>query len=368
MQILILPGQSGIWCRICRIDGSEKRKWRSRIVERNAKFDNLKLVLIYCVILGHLGNRYASKSGTLAVMQLWIYLFHMPAFVYISGLFSKRSIREGRWDKAVSYLLLYLFMEMLPVIKAVIAGGTFSVSVDLLHESGIAWYALGMMEWYAVTILARKVKPAYVLTLSLFLALAAGYISQIGSFLALKRGIVFFPIFYLGYLTDPDRILSWTKKPGVKIAAVMLLLVSLVLCFWKFELLSPWRLLFRAKSDYAAIETTLSARWGWLWRLLFYVISMALTGAWIAVVPAKKFFFSSLGAKTLPVYVFHQHLIKAFLAIPICKGFMKSPCLSPKCLLLALLVLLVSALPIFEIPLRYLMKIPHADRNDQKKS
>ena len=327
-------------------------------MERDAKFDNLKLFLIFCVIMGHLGNRFASKSDMIASAQLWIYLFHMPAFVYVSGLFSKRSIDGAKWEKAAAYLFLYLFMELLPIAKGILLGGVDSLSVDFLHENGVAWYALGMMEWFIIAILVRRVHPAYVLTISLCLSLAAGYLSQIGAFLSLKRGIVFFPIFYLGYLTDVKKLTQWSRKLPVRIVAVVLLLVSLAACFAFLDTLSPWRLLFRAKSDYSAIQTAISVRWGWLWRILFYLISMALTGALIAVMPSKKFFFSILGAKTLPIYVFHQHLIRVFLAIPVCKQFMASPYLSVKCLIFAPLILVLSALPIFEIPLKYLMSIP----------
>ncbi len=310
------------------------------------------------MILGHLGNRYASKSDAVAVLQLWVYLFHMPAFVYVSGLFSKKTIDGARWDKAVAYLLLYLFMKSIPVLKGILFGGISSVSVNLLYENGIPWYALASFEWFVIAILARRIHPAYVLAVSGFLSIVVGYFSQVGTFFTLKRGIVFFPIFYLGYLTDQKKLSEWAKKPAIRIAAAVVLILSVAVCFWKLDILSPWRLLFRAKSDYAAIKTSVSIRWGWLWRIIFYFVSMLLTGALIAVTPSKKLFFSSLGAKTLPVYVFHQHLIMAMVKIPFIKSFMQQPHLGVKTVLFGIVILLVSALPIFEIPLKYLMKMP----------
>lgn len=327
-------------------------------MERDARYDNLKLFLIYCVILGHLGNRYASKSDTVAALQLWVYLFHMPAFIYIAGLFSKRTVNEARWDKAVSYLILYFFMKSIPVIKGLIFGNIGSVSVNLINVTSVAWFALAMFEWYIIAILIRRVHPAYVLTLSICFSIVSGYFSQIGSFMTLKRAIVFFPIFYLGYLTDQKKLTVWAEKPEIRIIAAAILVLSFVICFWKLDLLSHWRLLFRAKADYSAIKTSLSIRSGWLWRITFYVVSMLLTGSLIAISPSRKFFFSSLGAKTLPVYVFHQHLISLILKISVFKNLMKNPYLGIKCLLFAALILLLSSLPIFDIPLRYLMNIP----------
>ena len=54
------------------------------------KWDNYKLFLIICVVLGHIGNYYAASSPLLAKAQFWVYLFHMPAFIFVSGLFSKK--------------------------------------------------------------------------------------------------------------------------------------------------------------------------------------------------------------------------------------------------------------------------------------
>ena len=54
---------------------------------RNYYWDNLKGILIIFVLIGHFIQPYAQLGG------LWctIYLFHMPAFVFVTGFFSKRS-------------------------------------------------------------------------------------------------------------------------------------------------------------------------------------------------------------------------------------------------------------------------------------
>ncbi len=327
-------------------------------MERDAKYDNLKLFLIYLVILGHLGNHYATRDQVIAVTQLWVYLFHMPAFVFIAGLFSKNTIDGARWNKVLPYLFLYLFMEIIPIIIGLLFGGIESVSVDIVHETGVAWFALGMLEWNAAAVLFRRVHPAYVLVISFVLSIAAGYLPQIGSFLSLERGIVFFPIFYMGYLTDFQRLADFTKKPAVRITGAILLVLAVIVCINYFDVLSPWRLLFQAKTDFSEIETPFSIRWGWTWRIAFYLISMLLTLAIVSVMPSKKFFFSSLGAKTLPVYVFHKYLIMGFQAIPGTKRFMRYDYVGAKCYVLGLVILLIAVLPIFEIPMKYLMQIP----------
>lgn len=61
--------------------------------ERNYLFDNLKFLLIVLVVFGH-SLEEISLAQDYAIIRAWIYSFHMPAFVFISGYFSK-SVRRG---------------------------------------------------------------------------------------------------------------------------------------------------------------------------------------------------------------------------------------------------------------------------------
>lgn len=57
--------------------------------KRIALWDNLKLFLIFLVVLGHLSFDYFDSSQMFRTISMVIYTFHMPAFVFISGLFVK---------------------------------------------------------------------------------------------------------------------------------------------------------------------------------------------------------------------------------------------------------------------------------------
>ena len=58
-------------------------------------FDNLKGILIFLVVFGHF---ILPVNNTLVVSAIFefIYLFHMPLFVFITGLFAKSAVRNGR--------------------------------------------------------------------------------------------------------------------------------------------------------------------------------------------------------------------------------------------------------------------------------
>lgn len=55
---------------------------------RDTYWDSLKFVLIFLVVLGHMIEPYITSSKVILAVYNFIYLFHMPLFVFVSGRFS----------------------------------------------------------------------------------------------------------------------------------------------------------------------------------------------------------------------------------------------------------------------------------------
>ena len=64
--------------------------------KRIYKYDNVKALLIFLVVIGHMTTDYVSDSHMVRWITLWIYTFHMPAFIFISGLVHKHYITEEK--------------------------------------------------------------------------------------------------------------------------------------------------------------------------------------------------------------------------------------------------------------------------------
>ncbi|MEI6580533.1 MAG: acyltransferase family protein, partial [Eubacteriales bacterium] len=58
---------------------------------RSAYWDNVKGILIFLVVLGHYLIAYynSEKLNLAGVIVAVIYTFHMPAFIFVSGFFSR---------------------------------------------------------------------------------------------------------------------------------------------------------------------------------------------------------------------------------------------------------------------------------------
>ena len=55
-----------------------------------AGYCNLRALLMYLVIYGHLIEGRLGESPALQVQYRWIYAVHMPAFAFLSGLFCNK--------------------------------------------------------------------------------------------------------------------------------------------------------------------------------------------------------------------------------------------------------------------------------------
>ena len=75
---------------LVRLNEKERKK-----MNRIAKWDNAKFVLIMVVIC-HFYENYLGSSKLVNSLFFSVYTFHMPAFFLISGIFSKKTVKERK--------------------------------------------------------------------------------------------------------------------------------------------------------------------------------------------------------------------------------------------------------------------------------
>lgn len=76
---------------------------------------------------------------------------------------------------------------------------------------------------YLITMVTQKYKPAFILTISVLLALVAGYSMEDGNWFCWMRIVNFYLFFYMGYLLEPKKVEAVVCKKKVKITAIVLL-------------------------------------------------------------------------------------------------------------------------------------------------
>lgn len=332
--------------------------------ERLYKFDYMKAFLIFCVVLGHITYWFPGKSYTLHCTSLWIYSFHMPAFIFVSGLFSKNTIYKHRWNKIVSYVILYFFMKGL-IFFVDIFRGKAAESLTLFSADGVEWFALALFWWYTITILVQCVHPVYVMIVTVCLSIISGYSDEIGVFMVLQRTLVFYPFFYLGYILDVNQLVKTFQihKKIKFVSAITIFIFSYIFVYFNYQQISFWLDIFRGRFSYNELFDGINYLYGGLYRLLAYMISivmiLVLITIFVLLPIGQSRIISYIGRGTLSTYVFHSPIISLVFTITIgIKNFMLETNLFFTSIILSVFLVIFTVIPVFQTFCKKIMYIP----------
>lgn len=274
--------------------------------KRSLYFDNAKLILIFLVVFGHVISPLKGNNDLLFTLYSVIFLFHMPAFILISGYFAKGYKKKGYLLKSVKKILLpYLIFQAIYSVFYYWNGDESTLSFDLLDPHWTLWFLLSLFCWNIFLYAFARLR-----WIGFFIAIALGigigFIDNIGNFLSLSRTFVFFPYFLLGYLLE-SKHLTWIKN--IKFSSVLGIAI-LVITFLVFSLAFPkdavpWLLGSSSYADMGIVELNDAFIRGLQYSLTFIVMF-----GFLAIVPSTGFQLTVIGQRTLYVYLFHGFIIK----------------------------------------------------------
>lgn len=264
--------------------------------------DNLKFILMILVVISHFAMKLTYVGG-IKYLLYFIYMFHMPCFVFVSGFLAKR-INAGhrlRADKILSVLWVYL------IFKAgnTVLGYLFhqNVRLSLFKDSSAPWYLLALVIWYLSVPLLERIKTGYLIIGSFMIGLSVGYISSIGQTFTLSRVFVFFPFFIAGYCLSRDRLESFLDKK-LRPVAIIFILISLGVMILLWKQVKPFINIIYGASSYTKALGDYAA-YGAIVRGIWYISAILLSVSLMLLVPRCRLFFTAYGSRTLQVYITH---------------------------------------------------------------
>ena len=275
--------------------------------KRIYKWDNLKCFLIVMVVIGHFVNQYAPISNTMKSLSLFIYSFHMPLFIFLSGLLQKRWSQRCKfqWDKPLYYIMIgYALKVCIYGIKILFHQ---KAVFQWFEGTGIPWYMFAMAAFMVIAYLIKELPLWFVLPISILAACLAGYDENIGSFLYLSRIIVFFPFYYTGYCLDIKKLQEVLNKTWIKCLSAIFLTDMILYTLAKIEDNYSYIRLFTGRNAYSLINVESC---GAVHRLMFYVIAFLMGIAIISLIPNCKVpVVGTVGARTLQIYFWHRLIL-----------------------------------------------------------
>ncbi|MEI7036018.1 acyltransferase family protein [Fulvimonas yonginensis] len=268
---------------------------------RDPWMDNARLALITLVVFGHCLEPLRGVAS-LDALYRFLYLFHMPAFVFLSGAVARAEV-DVRLLKRIAFRLLlpYLLFQGLYALAAHVPGWPDAGPKGVTTPYWLLWYLPSLAAWrLLMPLFVRLRRP---LMLACALALAAGWADDVGYRMSLSRTAAFFPFFVLGYLHAP----AWRERLRGPVPCMLAVATLLALGAAAGAVPDP-RWLY-GSNGYAALGVNDAA--GALWRLLRLAAGVAGSAALLALVPRRGFRLTPVGSRSLQAYLAHGFVVKA---------------------------------------------------------
>lgn len=267
--------------------------------QRSSFWDNFKGILIFLVVFGHFIYAYAQNlpDRFCADIYTFIYSFHMPAFIFCSGYFSK-SERSRSANSLTKLLLYYILFNTLMLVFSYFYIGS---SIKILTPYYSYWYILSLVTWRTLVGKVSGIKG--IVLLSLAVSLLLGYNKEFTNLLSLRRTIAFFPFFIAGYLLDTqkvDRFLAKRKSWHMALSWILVLAMAAA-SFWAiqhFEPTSGATLMGRYTK-----ASTVGHR-----ILIFSISAAAIIGMFLTVPNRNIPLLSKIGRNSLLIYLIHRFI------------------------------------------------------------
>ncbi|WTI14081.1 acyltransferase family protein [Streptomyces sp. NBC_00820] len=273
--------------------------------QRDAFFDNAKYLSIVLVAIAHSWEPLKGDSRILESAYTVVYTFHMPAFIIISGFFSRSfDMRPDRLKRLITGVVVpyVLFETAYPLFKNLVVDGSHE-QISLLDPWYLTWFLCALFVWRLTTPVWKLVR--WPLPLAIGIAMLASVTPSIGDDLDLQRILQFLPYFVFGLCMKPEHF-HLVRRRWVRIASVPVFAAALVVGWWAIPRMHTGWFYHRASAQ------ELGAPWwcGPVMTLAMMGCSLLLTACFFAWVPRRKMWFTVLGAGTLYGYLLHGFLVK----------------------------------------------------------
>ncbi|MCM3568919.1 acyltransferase family protein [Neobacillus mesonae] len=279
--------------------------------KRSKYFDNAKFALIFLVVFGHVISPLKEKDGVLFTLYSFIYLFHMPAFIFISGYFSKGYRKDGYLQKSIKKILLpYIIFQLLYSVFYFVSGKEGTFHFNLFQPHWTLWFLISLFCWNCMLYLFARLKWKGAI-LSIALGIIVGYFSEIGSYLSLSRTFVFFPYFLIGFLLNRDQLMTIIKNRFSLPAGIGI--ITAVFIYFSFgfpEDAVPWLLGDRSYSAMGMEQIGAG-----IYRGVQYLVTIAVLFSFLTIIPSIHLKLTKIGERTLYIYLFHGFIVKSVPAL-----------------------------------------------------
>ena len=295
--------------------------------KRIALWDNARFLIIVLVVVGHVISTVRTDSALTFGLYAYIYMFHMPAMILLSGFFAHAEVSPKAIKSTVQLIAVWLVWEGIWAIIHFTAEGREPGSRFLISPAWTLWFLVSLATMRIM--LPYLAKMRHPLVFSVVVALLSGLLPAAGSEFSASRTLSFLPFFMLGWLARTRGWFTgdWFARPTLALRGAawgLLAAVALVFVFvpnlreiWRIDTWLTWRdddawLLAQAPIDeWRAPTELLGTLSGLSITAMLLVLAAAMTLAVLIVVPRGHSVMTVWGTRTLYVYLLHAPIVWA---------------------------------------------------------
>lgn len=290
---------------------------------RNYLIDNSKGLLIFLVVLGHSLEFIRKDYEVARLLYVFIYEFHMPVFVFISGYLSK-NVEKGRRNAVrnflTPFLLFNIIWNLITLAGPLFLRGKFT---KLPNEQAFSFFTPGWALWYIFAMFLWKIllpdllKFKNIFILSIVAGIFVKFSGEFGSYMALSRTITFAPFFLAGYYSSEEKLKRFRKFTRFniinKVPSILILIIGVLIALIFVNYSNIADEFFWADRSYSNFNIKIFT--GILLYIAVYIIGFAFVYVFINLMPENQTFLSKIGKNTLSVYFLHTYFIGSILGL-----------------------------------------------------
>lgn len=269
---------------------------------RDKRIDSVKYWLIILVIAGHVFMRPEFKDSTACgIILKWIYMFHMPLFVFLSGYFSRKKSRETFASSIWRIAEPLLIIQTIIIISRLVSKVSISL-YDFLTPWWVLWYLLSLIYWrLMIQIIPDRImnNTKTIIVVTFCISILTGFL-PFDRFLSLQRTFSFLPFFFLGYCLKGKNLFLPNKYKIISFL-FLITMVSIPLFFHQYM-----GSLMHAKpyvNYYGALK-----------RIFIFSMSIPMSLAFMNLC-IKTSWIAKQGRLTMQYFIYHAIIISPLMII-----------------------------------------------------
>jgi len=316
-------------------------------------FLNLRFMLIVTVFAGNAIEPLIGTMSGLHALYTWIFTFHMPLFVLVTGYFAKESLTgtTGRTVLIRIGLQYIIFQSLYSLLDETL------FKVNGIHHSFFApylllWFLASHAFWRLLMLGMSKWSFTGQMTFAVLAGILVGYLQLDGVWFSISRTFVYLPYFVAGYhfsFQALERI--YTQRIRISAAAVSVLLF-IILLSRNIQIPVGWLL-----GSMTYIQLGHTEWYAGLYRMALYGLQLTAGLAFLGCVPLRESRMTDWGKRTLYVFLLHGFVVR-FAAISGVYAYIVNPAGAALLLAAAVAMTVLLAQPIIKQCLHPLVEPP----------